>query len=135
MREQMGYADLLDRSYYSCDLGLAKPDPAYFTHVLTDLDLPADRVAFVDDRLPNVEGAASIGIHAVHWHHTDGLGALTDRLASWLVPTLELVPSRVAGRDEAPHSAAFQAGCAETEDSDDALTSVRLTGGYEEGDP
>ncbi|WP_231706970.1 HAD family hydrolase [Tsukamurella sputi] len=51
------------------EVGLRKPDPAIFTLALDALGVPPDRAAFIDDATPNVEGAAVLGIRAVH--HTD----------------------------------------------------------------
>lgn len=51
------------------EVGLRKPDPAIFTLALDALGVAPDRAAFVDDATPNVEGAAALGIRAVH--HTD----------------------------------------------------------------
>ncbi|HET8600496.1 MAG TPA: HAD family hydrolase, partial [Segeticoccus sp.] len=49
MREHLGYDQLFDGQFYSCELGVAKPDPAYFTRIVEELGAPADRVLFVDD--------------------------------------------------------------------------------------
>ncbi len=51
----------------SSDWGVAKPDPAYFARVLAELDLPAEAVAHVGDRVDNdVVPAAAAGLFAVH---------------------------------------------------------------------
>ena len=63
-----GYADLLDRRFYSCELGRAKPEPAFFEAVLAALRLPAEEVLFVDDNPVNVRTAAELGIRALCWN-------------------------------------------------------------------
>lgn len=78
----LGYADLVDGTFFSCDVGAAKPDPAYFETVLTHLGLPAPRVVFVDDVEVNVEAAASLGIRAVRHEPTAGSSELRQLLAS-----------------------------------------------------
>ena len=80
MHENLGYADLLDGAFYSYELGLAKPDPAYFTEIVRRLDLPADDVLLVDDNADNVEGARSAGLRAEQWHHDEGVAALDEHL-------------------------------------------------------
>ncbi len=60
----LGYGELVDHAFFSCDLGVAKPKPAYFEAILARLALPADRVVFVDDVPANVAAAASVGIVA-----------------------------------------------------------------------
>jgi putative hydrolase of the HAD superfamily len=49
----------------SGEVGLRKPDPEIFQLLLRRLELPAGRVAFVDDLAPNVRAAADVGMHAV----------------------------------------------------------------------
>jgi len=86
MQETLGYADLFDATFYSYELGVAKPDPGYFTAVLDRLDAPADRVLFVDDNRANVEAARTVGLHAEQWHVDDGQPALRDHLARHGLP-------------------------------------------------
>lgn len=64
MRETLRYEDVLDGCFYSYELGAAKPDPAYFSHIVQHLALPADRLLFVDDREDNVAAARSVGLVA-----------------------------------------------------------------------
>jgi putative hydrolase of the HAD superfamily len=64
MKANLPYGELFDEQFYSCDLGLAKPDPAYFTAILDRLGATASSVLFVDDTPPNVESAVQLGLHA-----------------------------------------------------------------------
>ena len=80
MQDDLGYGHLLDAAFYSYEMRVAKPDPAYFTTILGRLDEAAKRVLFVDDSLRNVEAAREVGLAAEHWAHGDGLGALRDHL-------------------------------------------------------
>jgi putative hydrolase of the HAD superfamily len=86
MAENLGYDGLLDGAFWSYELGLAKPDPAFFTTVLDLLGLEADQVLFVDDSLRNVEAARSVGLAAEHWHVDVGLRELRDRLRAHSLP-------------------------------------------------
>jgi putative hydrolase of the HAD superfamily len=86
MHEALGYGDLLDEAFYSYALGVAKPDPAYFSAVLQRLDAAPGETLFVDDNPDNVASARSVGLHAEHWVHTDGLDALRERLARHGLP-------------------------------------------------
>lgn len=81
VRSRGGYDDLLDGAFYSCDLGLAKPDPAYFTAIATKLGLAPASLLFIDDRTGNVEGARSAGLSAERWHLDDGVDTLRGMLA------------------------------------------------------
>lgn len=80
MRTQLGYDDHFEESFYSCELGVAKPDSAYFTHILDRLGARPGEVLFIDDNHANVEGARSVGLLAEQWQLADG----HDRLRSLL---------------------------------------------------
>jgi putative hydrolase of the HAD superfamily len=86
MHDDLGYGRLLDEAFYSYELRVAKPDPAYFTTILGRLDESAQRVLFLDDSLRNVEAARGVGLAAEHWAHGDGLDALRDHLARHGLP-------------------------------------------------
>ncbi|WP_156184924.1 HAD family hydrolase [Allosalinactinospora lopnorensis] len=69
--------------FFSCDLGVCKPDPAVYTHVLTTLGLTPEETAFVDDREENFLAAKRLGIDAHHYTGTEGLESfLTDRFGA-----------------------------------------------------
>lgn len=81
MREHLKYDDLLDGFFFSCELGAAKPDPAFFTAVVEALGLPAEDILFVDDLAANVAAARTAGLQAEEWHHDRGVEALEALLA------------------------------------------------------
>ena len=81
MRAELGYDDLLDECFWSHELGLAKPDPAYFAAILDRLDVSADEVFFVDDNAANVHAARSVGLDAEVWSRDEELAALHAHLA------------------------------------------------------
>ena len=87
MRRALDYADLFDELFYSCDLGVAKPEPAYFAAALATLGATPAQVLFVDDSATNVAGARDAGLRAERWHLHDGHPALRTLLAPHL-PTL-----------------------------------------------
>jgi putative hydrolase of the HAD superfamily len=75
--------DLFAACYVSGELGLLKPDPEIYRHVLRDLGIaPADAV-FIDNRAANVAGAESLGITG---HVFTGADGLRKFLASLAVP-------------------------------------------------
>lgn len=90
MERELGYAGLFEHRFYSCDLGVAKPDPAYFETVLARLGAPADDVLFVDDNATNVAAARAVGLRAEQWALDDGHPALLALLAghdlTWSAP-------------------------------------------------
>ena len=79
LRERFGYDDVFDRSFYSCDVGAMKPEPAYFERVLEALGIrqqDAGDVGFVDDLTANVAAARGLGIRAVHHDPASGVAGL-----------------------------------------------------------
>jgi putative hydrolase of the HAD superfamily len=86
MRGTLGYERVVEHAFYSCELGVAKPEPAFFEAILDRLAVTPDRVAFVDDSLRNVETAAALGLRAVHWHLDEGRDSLRDRLRAVGLP-------------------------------------------------
>ena len=66
------YQRVFDALFFSCEVGAAKPDRAYFERVLHELRVPADRVLFVDDSEANVQAAASLGLEAALFKRNGG---------------------------------------------------------------
>jgi len=81
MRDHLGHDERFDRVYYSCELGVAKPEAEFFERILDDLGLDAGEVGFVDDSRANVDAATGVGLRAV-WHQpTSGVEALRAEVA------------------------------------------------------
>jgi putative hydrolase of the HAD superfamily len=80
MRTVLGYDDLFDVSCYSCELGAVKPEAAFFERALDLIGAAPADVLFVDDSLPNVEGARAAGLAAEHWDLARGVPALLEQL-------------------------------------------------------
>lgn len=86
------HLDLLDHVVVSGQVGLMKPDPAIFALALEHAGVEADRAVFVDDSMPNVEGARRVGIHAIHFV---GVAELRRDLAELGVPAPGGFPAQV----------------------------------------
>jgi putative hydrolase of the HAD superfamily len=56
-----GWDELFDAVVISGDVGLRKPEPRLFEHVLSLIDLPAPECVFVDDLPHNVTAAVQLG--------------------------------------------------------------------------
>jgi putative hydrolase of the HAD superfamily len=67
MRSELGYDDLFDVSLYSHELGLAKPDPAFFREAARRIGVEPASILFVDDNERNVAGAREAGLAAEQW--------------------------------------------------------------------
>jgi putative hydrolase of the HAD superfamily len=81
MREVLGYDALFDVSCYSCELGAAKPDPAFFTEAVRRIGAAPAAILFIDDIAENVAAARTAGLTAEQWTLDDGHDALHDLLA------------------------------------------------------
>lgn len=55
-------ADFFSACYVSGELGLLKPHPEIYRHVLGDLGITAAEAVFVDNKAANVAGAEALGI-------------------------------------------------------------------------
>ena len=65
------YFDLFDGIVISATEKLIKPDTALFQLVLDRYKLEASQMVFIDDSLPNIEAAMSIGMNGVHFKASD----------------------------------------------------------------
>jgi putative hydrolase of the HAD superfamily len=81
MSEVLNYRTLFTREFYSCTLGVAKPDITFFERILRALNLRGDAVLFLDDRLENVEAARCAGLAAAVYAGENGAQALHRILA------------------------------------------------------
>lgn len=86
MHDERKYGEWFDQTFYSCDLGVAKPDTAYFKAILTAIDRPAAEVLFIDDNAANIDGARSAGLHAELFDLTTGLDTLHTLLRRYHLP-------------------------------------------------
>lgn len=62
--------DAFDEIFISAELGIVKPDPRIFQLVLERLGAAPEEAVFIDDFETNVEGARSVGLHAIHFRST-----------------------------------------------------------------
>ncbi len=76
IRASIGHA--FDGCYFSCDIGLKKSDPAYFTYVLTDLAAEKEQVKYMDDDPKNVAVATEFGLESRVFAGLEDLDFLQD---------------------------------------------------------
>ena len=81
MHRELGYGDLLDGTFYSYELGIAKPDQAYFRAILDRLDVAPEGALFVDDNVLSVQAARGVGLQAEVWSYREDLTVLRAHLA------------------------------------------------------
>ncbi|MFH1307407.1 MAG: HAD family phosphatase [archaeon] len=57
--------ELFDKTYFSYDLGVRKPNKEIFEHLLSDSGLKAEDCIFIDDKEKNINAAKKLGFEAV----------------------------------------------------------------------
>lgn len=88
----MPWAGVFDPLVFSGDVGLLKPEARIYRHLLELLGAQPAEVAFLDDRIDNVDGAAALGIRAVQF---TGVDAAREQLAALGLPVRPV--GRVSG--------------------------------------
>jgi len=61
---EFAWLSRFDALVWSYQLGLVKPDPAIYRHVLRELAVEPAEAFFIDDRLANIEAALALGMKA-----------------------------------------------------------------------
>jgi putative hydrolase of the HAD superfamily len=74
--------DLFAACYVSGELGLLKPHPEIYRHVLDDLGIDPAEAVFIDNRASNVAGAQALGITGHVFTEAGALRAFLTRLAA-----------------------------------------------------
>ncbi len=75
-----GFEAVVDELVYSHEVGLAKPDPAIYALMSERLGVRPERVLFLDDDEPRVDGARAAGWQAVHHVSTPDSIAAMERI-------------------------------------------------------
>lgn len=75
MRREFAWLNRFTHLTWSCELGIAKPDPAIYRWTWEHLGVPPEETLFVDDNPENVRAAGDLGIHAIQFHSVDQLRA------------------------------------------------------------
>jgi HAD superfamily hydrolase (TIGR01509 family) len=55
----------------SCEVGLIKPEREIYNLLLDRYNLVPEQTMFIDDRKPNVDAAAEVGINPFHFDRND----------------------------------------------------------------
>jgi FMN phosphatase YigB (HAD superfamily) len=58
------FSDIMEKQYFSCRLGLRKPDPEIFYKVLEENNLTPEKTLFIDDSIQHIKGAQTTGLKA-----------------------------------------------------------------------
>jgi putative hydrolase of the HAD superfamily len=67
MEDAFGFWDVFTGRVISCRVGLCKPEPAIYAHLLEHHGLAARDTVFIDDLQPNLTAAAAFGIGTIRF--------------------------------------------------------------------
>ncbi len=73
VKEQFAFLRDLDDVVLSGAVKMIKPDPEIFHYLLNRIPEDAGECLFIDDSLPNIEAAQSLGFQTAHFRSADGL--------------------------------------------------------------
>lgn len=71
LNRERGLFGPFDLAFLSTEMSLRKPDRAIFDRALSDLGCAPSEAIFTDDKLDNVAGARTAGMHAIHYRDFD----------------------------------------------------------------
>ena len=96
MRQEFGWLGRFDHHTWSCELGIAKPDPAIYRYTCEQLGVAPSDALFLDDKPENIAAAESVGLPAIQFSTVEALeGELSRRGLLAILPS-PLVLSRSA---------------------------------------
>jgi putative hydrolase of the HAD superfamily len=67
LRHTVGFDKLFDQTFFSCDIGAAKPDPAFYIKTQEQLARPPNELLLIDDSFACIEAARAAGWQAFHY--------------------------------------------------------------------
>ena len=69
LRRRHTFWDVFRGVVISAEIQMMKPEPEIYTHLLERFGLLAEESVFVDDMQANVDGAKSVGLHAIRFQN------------------------------------------------------------------
>lgn len=75
----MGLASRFDRFFFSCQLGVRKPELEFYRRITSELDTPPSSLLYVDDQQANVDAARAAGWRAELYTIGDALLPIASR--------------------------------------------------------
>ncbi len=76
LKARYGYSqlsELMEKTYYSHEVGMRKPDLRIFHHVISDAHLEPERTLFIDDSEQHIVAAKQAGLRTYHLKDGDSI--------------------------------------------------------------
>lgn len=80
LEKDLHIAHLFHDIVISSEVGMVKPDEQIYHTALSRLNVFPHEAIFVDDRIENIEGAARVSIHAIHFQNNEQTISKIDQL-------------------------------------------------------
>jgi putative hydrolase of the HAD superfamily len=75
-RRRFRIRDFFEQMFLSFEMKMAKPDTRIFERMMHEANILPEETLFIDDSAANCHAAASLGIHAHHYHVGDDLSLI-----------------------------------------------------------
>lgn len=86
VRARFAWLAEFEHHTFSHRLGIAKPDAAIYLHAVKGLEVAAEKILFVDDRMENIEAARGVGMLAIQYLGQEAFVATMEELElGWLL--------------------------------------------------
>lgn len=66
LEHHFDWMNLFTQRFYSCTLGVRKPDTRMYEMALARANVPPQRALLIDDRVENISGAHAVGMRTLH---------------------------------------------------------------------
>ena len=73
IRREAEWIGLFDKHFFSCEIGVVKPEPGIYQHVVNSLQVAPQSAMLIDDNPDNIASAKAFGLRALHFESFDGL--------------------------------------------------------------
>ena len=73
IRREAEWIGLFDKHFFSCEIGVVKPEPGIYQHVVNSLQVVPQSAMLIDDNRGNIASAKAFGLRALHFESFDGL--------------------------------------------------------------
>ncbi|MBN2499283.1 MAG: HAD-IA family hydrolase [Anaerolineales bacterium] len=80
MKAEMGFQDLFDQLFFSCEIGWQKPAPGFYAHIEKTLAIKKEKILFWDDSLKNVAAARARGWQAEQYTGFDAFKSKMEKI-------------------------------------------------------
>jgi putative hydrolase of the HAD superfamily len=83
LEQSYTFWNLFSARVISCQVGMCKPEPGIYAHLLQHCAIDPAQSVFIDDMQANVDAAAAFGIHPLRF---DNAAQCETALNAWLNP-------------------------------------------------